>query len=75
MEPSGRLPDIAARSRLARPRVECSSSRVAIKEGHIVPSSLRQAPIPLHISTAPAKSASSEKSNVAGKDWARYCGP
>ncbi len=35
---SGRQqPDIAARSALARPRVLCSSSRVTMKLGHIVP--------------------------------------
>ena len=47
-------PVIASRSTLARPRVECFSSRVAMYDGHIVPSSvLRQAPSPLHMSTAP----------------------
>src|SRR3989442_11485741 len=41
------------RSALARPRVECSSSFVAMYDGHIVPSSfLRHSPTPLHISTA-----------------------
>src|SRR5512138_373144 len=53
---SGTLPESTARSALARPRVECSSSRVAMYEGHIVPSSfLRQTPTPLHISTAAVK--------------------
>ena len=67
---SGNNPDRAARSRFARPRVECSSSLVAMKEGHMEPSSLRQAPIPLHISTAPAKLVSREKSNLVGRDLA-----
>ena len=36
--------------------VECSSSRVAMNDGHIVPaSSFRQTPAPLQSSTAPAK--------------------
>ena len=49
-------PVIARRSTLARPRVECASSRVAMYEGHIVPSPvLRQAPTPLHASTARPK--------------------
>ena len=49
-------PDIASRSALARPRVVSSSLRVAMYDGHIVPPSvLRQAPTPLHISTADAK--------------------
>ncbi len=46
-------PETASRSVLARPRVECSSSRVTRKLGHIVPASnLRQWPLLLHISTA-----------------------
>ena len=46
---------MARRSTLARPRVEADSSRVAMYDGHMVPESfLRQAPTPLHISTAPA---------------------
>ena len=49
-------PVIARRSTLARPRVECASSRVAMYDGHIVPSRvLRQAPTPLHASTARPK--------------------
>ena len=51
--PRPAVPAIASRSTFARPRVECFSSRVAMYDGHIVPSSvLRQAPRPLHISTA-----------------------
>ena len=47
---------MASRSTLARPRVVCCSSCVAMYDGHIVPSIvLRQAPTPLHISTAPPK--------------------
>ena len=46
---------MVSRRTLARPRVECCSSRVAMYDGHIVPSSvLRHAPRPLHISMAPA---------------------
>ena len=42
---------------LARPRVECASSRVTMYDGHIVPSRfLRHSPTPLHISTARAES-------------------
>ena len=53
--PRGGGPDSAARSMLARPRVLCSSSRVAMKLGHMAPVvSLRQTPAPLHISTAVA---------------------
>ena len=52
----GSRPSSSARSRLARPRVECSSSLVAMNDGHMVPtSSLRQTPAPLQSSTAPAK--------------------
>src|SRR5262245_39643166 len=58
------LPDSTARSALARPRVVCSSSRVTMYEGHMVPSSvLRQTPTPLHISTAAAKPPWLEKSS------------
>src|SRR2546421_5662263 len=57
-------PESTARSALARPRVECSSSFVAMYEGHIVPSRvLRQAPTPLHISIDAAKPPCSEKSS------------
>jgi hypothetical protein len=60
-------PAIVERSMLARPRVECCSSRVAMYDGHIVPSSvLRHAPRPLHISTAPAKPPTLEVEKVAG---------
>ena len=52
-------------SALARPRVECSSSRVPMYDGHMVPSSfLRHSPMPLHISTARAKPPWPLKSNV-----------
>src|SRR5262245_54563233 len=61
---AGTRPDSTARSALARPRVECSSSRVAMYDGHMVPSSfLRQTPTPLHISTAAAKPPCAEKSS------------
>ncbi|MDQ7053889.1 MAG: hypothetical protein Q9P14_13740 [candidate division KSB1 bacterium] len=49
----GNNPESAARNALARPRVLCISSRVAMKLGHMVPMvRLRQIPAPLHISTA-----------------------
>src|ERR671937_1532848 len=61
---AGSRPDSTARSALARPRVVCSSSFVAMYEGHIVPSSfLRQTPTPLHISTEAAKPPCAEKSS------------
>ena len=61
----GMAPDIAARRALARPRVLCSSSRVTMKLGHIVPVVLlRHTPAPLHISTARWKPCSSEKSRA-----------
>src|SRR5262247_1709306 len=60
----GTWPESTARSALARPRVECSSSFVAMYEGHIVPSIvLRQAPTPLHISIDAAKPPCSAKSS------------
>src|SRR2546428_11147063 len=60
----GSRPDSTARRALARPRVECSSSFVAMYDGHIVPSSvLRHTPTPLHISTAAAKPPCPEKSS------------
>ena len=64
----GSVPESTARSASARPRVECSSSFVAMYEGHIVPSSvLRHTPTPLHSSTAAAKPPWPEKSrSVAG---------
>ena len=66
----GTRPDSTARRALARPRVECSSSRVAMYEGHMVPSSVfRQTPTPLHISTAAANPPWAEKSSsVAGAE-------
>src|SRR5258705_11837350 len=61
---AGTLPESTARSALARPRVECSSSRVAMYDGHMVPSSFfRHTPTPLHISTAAAKPPWAEKSS------------
>src|SRR6266852_4626571 len=61
---AGTRPESTARRALARPRVECSSSLVAMYEGHIVPSSfLRHSPTPLHISTAAAKPPCFEKSS------------
>ena len=58
------------RSIVARARVECSSSRVAMKEGHMPPSSLRQAPWLLHISTCAPKPPSSLKSRYVGTSMA-----
>src|SRR4029434_11342916 len=61
---AGSRPESTARSALARPRAECSSSLGALYDGHIVPSSvLRQAPTPLHISIEAAKTPRSEKSS------------
>src|SRR5690242_13486657 len=62
---AGRRPDRTARRALPRPRVLCSSSLVAMYEGHIVPSSfLRHTPTPLHISTDAAKPPPAEKSSI-----------
>src|SRR6266542_6051199 len=73
---AGTLPESTARSALARPRVECSSSFVTMYEGHIVPSRpLRQAPTPLHISTAAAKPPSAEKSSVVFGSQVLYSTP
>src|SRR5688572_13216889 len=45
-------PDIASLNAFARPRVECSSSRVALKLGHMVPPScFRHSPTPVHMCT------------------------
>ena len=51
--PAGNCPVSARRKAFARPRVECSSSRVTMNEGHMVPEAvLRHTPEPLHISAA-----------------------
>ena len=72
----GSVPDSAARSALARPRVECSSSRVAMKLGHMVPSvRLRQMPAPLHISTARVKPWSLRKARCSRCGCVRYSRP
>ncbi len=56
-------PERAARNILARPRVLCNSSRVARKDGHMVPiCNFRQTPAPLQSSVAASKPPSSEKS-------------
>src|SRR4029453_9527356 len=61
---AGTLPESTARRALARPPVECSPSRVAMEDGHMVPSSFfRHTPTPLHISTAAAKPPWAEKSS------------
>ena len=62
----GSAPAMIMRSIVARPRVECSSSRVAMKEGHMPPSSFRQAPWLLQPSTWRAKPPSAEKSMYVG---------
>src|SRR5215831_5971002 len=73
---AGTLPESTARSALARPRVECSSSRVAMYEGHIVPSSFfRQTPTPLHISTAAANPPCDEKSSRVFGSQVLYAAP
>src|SRR5262249_30584959 len=72
----GTRPESTARSALARPRVECSSSFVAMYEGHIVPSVvLRQTPAPLHISTDAAKPPCFEKSSNVTGSHALQSGP
>src|SRR5262245_4593122 len=72
----GTLPESTARSALARPRVVCSSSRVAMYDGHIVPSSFfRQTPTPLHISTAAAKPPCDEKSRSVFGSHVLYAVP
>src|SRR5512134_2778519 len=71
----GTSPAITLRKALARPRVECSSSRVPMYDGHMVPSSfLRHSPMPLHISTARAKPPCSLKSKVVCGSQVLYCG-
>src|SRR5690349_21050439 len=58
-------PEIASRRELARPRVRCCSSRVARKEGHMAPpTSFRQVPLLLHISTAEPKPPQSDQSRA-----------
>src|SRR5690625_4892726 len=60
----GRSPDSADLSALARPRVECSSSRVTMKLGHMTPLvNLRHAPLPLQSSTDRAKPPSADRSS------------
>src|SRR5262249_22583948 len=74
--PAGARTESTARRALARPRVECSSSSVAMYEGHMVPSSfIRQTPIPLHISTAAAKPPWPEKSRSVSGSHVRYPAP
>src|SRR5229473_5331101 len=62
--PAPSWPEIARRRVFARPRVRCCSSRVARYEGHMTPSALRQAPLLLHISTAPPKPPDSGQSSA-----------
>src|SRR5215470_6364403 len=71
----GTLPERTERNALALPRVECSSSRVPMYDGHMVPSSfLRHSPMPLHISTARTKPPCSLKSRVVRGSQVLYCG-
>src|SRR5262249_42350271 len=73
---AGKRPESTARSALARPRVLCSSSFVAMYEGHMVPSSfLRHTPTPLHISTDAAKPPWAEKSSMVDGSQVLYSGP
>src|SRR5215510_2040189 len=73
---AGSAPDRTASKAFARPRVECSSSRVAMYEGHMVPSSvLRHTPTPLHISTAAAKPPWLPKSSRVRGSQVTYCEP
>ena len=81
--PAPSWPERAKRSVLARPRVTSSSSRVTRKEGHIAPpSSLRQAPLLLHISTprfgVPANEFTTDSTEMTASGrsttdyWVRY---
>src|SRR5258705_12583654 len=73
---AGSRPESTLRSALARPRVECSSSLVAMYDGHIVPSSfLRHSPTPLHISTAAAYPPCCEKSRSVIGSHVLYVAP
>ena len=72
-------PDIASLSMFALPLVLSFSSLVIRNEGHITPpTNLRQAPLLLHISTAPwsppAAPGHPFQSNVVGKSDALYPG-
>ena len=68
-------PDSARRRTLALPLVECCSSRVARKEGHIAPpESFLHAPLLLHISTAPLKLPQEDQSNSVGNSSVVYVG-
>ena len=72
-------PDRASRSVLARPRVLSFSSPVTRNDGHITPpSSLRQAPLLLHISTAPcippAAPGQADQSSCVGNSSTEYPG-
>ena len=72
----GSAPDIADRSAFALPRVECSSSLVAMNDGHITPPSvLRQAPCPLHISIPRANPPSCAKAKPVFRRGGEYSGP
>src|SRR5205807_9885729 len=72
----GRRPEITARRALARPRVECFSSRVAMYDGHMVaPVSLRHSPLPLHISMSVAIPPSRLQSRLVLISMAWYVGP
>ena len=62
-------PDRTPLRAFALPLVECTSSLVAIYEGHIAPAlSFLQAPTPIHFSTAPSKPPSSLKSKTVSID-------
>ena len=70
--------DNASTSALARPRVLCSSSRVAMYDGHITPvEPLRQTPMFMHRSAAPrmppvlANESRVESSNTLGSATSR----
>ena len=60
-------PDSASRRALARPRVECRSSLVARKDGHITPGlRFRHVPLLLHMSTAGEKPPHAPQSSDVG---------
>jgi hypothetical protein len=69
VRPPGMPPAIASRSTLARPRVLWVSSRVAMNDGHIVPTpSLRQAPTPVQASAAPSSPSGPEVEHGGQRD-------
>src|SRR5271169_2751580 len=67
-KPPGKIsPLMASNSMWTRPRVEKASSRVALNEGHMAPtSSRRHLPMPTQREKAPPMPPSELKSNIVG---------